>query len=61
MQRDAKQLLNVRVDGSDGSIPDNVCQNSELVPLFDDHLGGYFWDYDNNGIRLAQLRFYPVE
>lgn len=29
------------------------------VPLFDDSLEGYFWDYDNNGLRIAQLRFYP--
>jgi hypothetical protein len=26
--------------------------------LFDDALEGYFWDYDNHGLRLAQLRFY---
>jgi len=30
----------------------------ELIPLFDDALYGYFWEYDNNGLRLAQLRFY---
>lgn len=30
----------------------------ERVPLFDDDLEGYFWDYDNNGLKLAQLRFY---
>ena len=28
--------------------------------IFDSSLQGYFWDYDNNGLRLAQLRFYPV-
>jgi hypothetical protein len=27
-------------------------------PLFDDDLQGYFWDYDNNGLRVVQLRFY---
>ena len=32
----------------------------ELIPLFDDALQGYYWDYDNNGLRLAQLRFYAV-
>jgi hypothetical protein len=26
--------------------------------LFDPAYTGYFWDYDNNGLRLAQLRFY---
>jgi hypothetical protein len=30
----------------------------ERVPLFDDALQGYFWDYDNNGLKLVQLRFY---
>ena len=30
------------------------------VPLFDSALKDYFWDYDNNGLRLAQLRFYPL-
>jgi hypothetical protein len=30
----------------------------EYVPLFDDALEGYFWDYDNNGLKVAQLRFY---
>ncbi len=27
--------------------------------LFDAPYYGYFWDYDNNGLRLTQLRFYP--
>jgi len=30
----------------------------ERVPLFDDALQGYFWDYDNNGLKIVQLRFY---
>lgn len=29
------------------------------VPLFDTSLEDYYWSYDNNGLRLAQLRFYP--
>jgi hypothetical protein len=29
------------------------------VPLFDSSLQDYFWSYDNTGLRLAQLRFYP--
>lgn len=32
----------------------------ERVPLFDQRLQGYYWDYDNNGMKLVQLRFYPV-
>jgi hypothetical protein len=29
------------------------------VPLFYDTLEDYFWAYDNQGLKLAQLRFYP--
>jgi len=29
--------------------------------LFDETPEGCFWDYDNNGVKLAQLRFYPEE
>jgi hypothetical protein len=28
------------------------------VPLFDDIMDGEYWEYDNNGLRLAQVRFY---
>ena len=30
----------------------------ERVPLFGSALEDYFWEYDNNGLKLAQLRFY---
>lgn len=30
------------------------------VPLFDTRLQDYFWNYANNGLKLAQFRFYPV-
>lgn len=40
------------VDG-DGTI--------DRLPLFDDRLIGYFWEYDNQGLKLAQFRFYPCE
>lgn len=29
------------------------------VPLFADENADYWWDYTNDGLRLAQLRFYP--
>ena len=29
------------------------------VSLFDTCLQGFFWQYDNNGLRLLQVRFYP--
>ena len=31
------------------------------MPLFDDRLQGYFWDYNNKGLKLVQLRFYECE
>ena len=31
----------------------------DRVPLFDNSLEDFFWDYDNKGLRVAQLRFYP--
>jgi hypothetical protein len=30
----------------------------ERYPLFDDELEDYFWNYDNKGLKVAQLRFY---
>jgi hypothetical protein len=30
------------------------------VNLFDGCLEGYFWQYDNNGLKLLQLRFYQA-
>lgn len=32
----------------------------ERYGLFDDALTDYLWQVDNNGLRLAQLRFYPI-
>lgn len=49
----SKQLLFVVADiNGDGTL--------DRVPLFDDRLQNFFWQYDNNGLRLAQLRFYQV-
>ena len=49
----SKQLLYVYVDlDGDGTV--------ERYPLFDSALQDYFWDYDNNGMKLVQLRFYEV-
>jgi len=30
------------------------------TPLFGNSLAQYFWQYDNQGLRLLQLRFYQV-
>jgi hypothetical protein len=47
-----------------GPGPDGIVGTSddvytfERVPLFDAALQDYFWSYDNNGLKLLQLRFY---
>ncbi len=49
----SKELLYVYADtNNDGKL--------ERYPLFSDTLASYFWQYDNNGLKLAQLRFYEV-
>ena len=45
-------LYNVDID-ADGDI------DYRRIPLFSDVLYGYFWNYDNEGRRIVQLRFYP--
>jgi len=37
-----------------------VCTAWDQVPLFSDENDQYFWSYDNQGLKLAQLRFYEV-
>ena len=32
----------------------------ERYPLFADELEDYYWNYDNNGLKLLQLRFYQI-
>lgn len=36
------------------------CLTSEVQPLFSDSLDSYFWDYNNEGLKHAQLRFYEI-
>src|SRR5437667_5065482 len=38
------------------------CIDNKLTrtPLFDSSLQNYFWQYDNTGLKLLQLRFYQV-
>ena len=49
----SKELLFVFADvNGDGTV--------DRVPLFDSRLTDFFWQYDNNGLKLAQLRFYQV-
>lgn len=39
---------------------DDVCTSVSQVPLFGNNLLSYYWSYDNEGLKLAQLRFYEV-
>jgi hypothetical protein len=49
----SKDLLYIFADlDGDGTV--------ERYPLFDSRLQGYFWDYNNDGLKLAQFRFYEV-
>jgi hypothetical protein len=50
----SKELLSLCLD-TDGDL---VCDTREF--LFDRELADYFWQYDNGGLKLAQLRFYEV-
>ena len=48
--------------GLDGVLgtTDDVCTSVSQVPLFGNDLLSYFWSYDNEGLKLAQLRFYEL-
>lgn len=49
----SRDLLTISADvDGDGQV--------ETYSLFDSALTDYFWDYDNTGLRLAQLRFYQL-
>ena len=39
----------------------NACVNGTIkrTALFDTNTQGWYWDYNNVGLRVAQLRFYP--
>ena len=48
--------------GDDGVLgtADDVCTSVDQIALFSNDLLAYFWSYDNEGLKLAQLRFYEV-
>jgi hypothetical protein len=50
----SRELLSLCLDTD----ADQICDTR--VFLFDDENADYFWQYDNNGLRLAQLRFYEI-
>ena len=53
----SKQLLTLYVD-----ITDDAVNNPKRYYLFDPRLADVFWgwDYQNSGLKLAQLRFYEI-
>ena len=47
------------MDESGGETSGDIC--FENVWIFNiEQLAYYFWDYDNNGLKLMQVRFYPT-
>ncbi len=50
-------VLQIAVDvNGDGVFEQTVYAR---VPIFDDMLQNEYWEYDNNGLKLLQVRFYP--
>ena len=39
---------------------DDVCTEVDQIALFSDDTLEYFWSYDNEGLKLAQFRFYEI-
>jgi hypothetical protein len=48
-----RELLYIYADIDGGGV--------KRYPLFDEALEDYYWSYDNNGLKLLQLRFYEIE
>lgn len=48
--------------GLDGVLgtTDDVCTNVDQIPLFGNDALLYYWSFDNEGLKHAQLRFYEV-
>ena len=47
-------------DADESSDTYGQCLDIDQIPLFSDDTLGYLWDYDNNGLKVAQFRFYEV-
>ena len=37
-----------------------ICLNVDQIPLFSNKDLSYYWSYDNEGLKVAQLRFYEI-
>ena len=51
-------VFKVSVDTDDDGIGDLI--EYIRVPIFDGIIGGEYWDYNNDGLKLCQVRFYDV-
>jgi hypothetical protein len=48
----------VQILDTDGNV---ISCTEETALLFDPDFYQYLWDYDNQGLRLVQMRFYPKQ
>lgn len=48
-----RELLYIYVD-----ITADGVNNPKLYPLFSEEMENYYWEYNNNGLKVLQLRFY---
>ena len=55
----SKDLLYVDVCTAYDAIA-QTCTAWDQLPLFSDENDSYFWSYDNEGLKHAQLRFYEI-
>jgi WD40 repeat protein len=53
-----KNLTTIDIDPTLADALGLTCDGT--VNIFDDCLEDYFWNYDNKGLKLLQLRFYEV-
>ncbi|MFD1094951.1 hypothetical protein [Salegentibacter chungangensis] len=56
----SKELLTITVEEDVLAEDGTVVVEAGTYFIFDEALENYFWKYDNNGLKLLQLRFYEV-
>jgi len=52
-------VFEVAIDYDGDGVVDETVQ--VRVPIFDDSIENEYWEYDNHGLRVLQVRFYDVE
>ena len=52
-------LTDVSIDTNGDGLNDYTLKAGRY-PIFDERLYGFFWEYDNQGLKLLQLRFYWI-